>query len=134
MFKTVFFPGLGDTMETEPKKNKIYDIRERTFQFSQRVLEISEMLPVSIACDVLNKQIVRSGTSIGANLEESDGTITKRDFLNKVVVARKEAKETLYWLRLIKGKYIGEEIIKEDLDELNEITLILSAIINKTRN
>ncbi|UCH88023.1 MAG: four helix bundle protein [Thermoplasmata archaeon] len=120
-------------MKTEPKKKKIYNIRDRVFQFSQRILEISELLPNSKACDVLRTQLLKSGTAIGSNLEEIDGTITKRDFLNKVVIARKEAKETLYWLRLIKGKYFDEEIIKDDLDELNEITLILSAIINKTR-
>lgn len=67
-------------------------------------------------------------------MEESDGTITKRDFINKVVIARKEAKETRYWLRLIERKYVKQGIIKKDLEEVNEIIKILSAIINKTRN
>lgn len=110
-----------------------YDIRERVFKFSRRVLEIAESLPKTKICDVLRIQLAKSGTSIGSNLEESDGTITKRDFINKVVIARKEAKETRYWLKLIEDKYIQKEAIVYDIQELDEITKILSAIINNTR-
>ena len=66
-------------------------------------------------------------------MEEADGTVTKRDFINKITIARKEAKETKYWLRLIAGKYIKPELLKEDIQEVQEIINILSAIINKTR-
>jgi four helix bundle protein len=117
-----------------PKKDKVYDIRERIFRYSQRILDIADNLPSTKVCDVLRMQIVRSGTSIGANMEEADGTVTKRDFINKVVMARKEAKETRYWLRLVAERYIEKETIKEDINEIQEIINILSSIINKTKN
>ena len=116
-----------------PKEEKIYDIRERVFGFAQRILEIAEMLPQNRVCDVLRTQLVKSGTSIGANVEEADGTVTKRDFVNKIAIARKEAKETRYWLKLIAGKYIKPEHLGKDIQEAQEIINILSAIINKTK-
>ena len=121
-------------MTTTKNQQKKYDIRERVFDFSQRVLEISEMIPKTKVCDILQTQFVKSGTAIGANLEESDGAITKRDFVNKMVIARKEAKETRYWLRLIKSKYLQKAKVEDDIEELSEIIKIISAIINKTRN
>ena len=81
-----------------PKGERVYDIRERIFRYDQRILDIADNLPSTKICDVLRSHIVRSGTLIGANMEEADGIITKRDFINKIVLARKEAKETRYWL------------------------------------
>lgn len=77
-------------------------------------------------------QLGGSGTSVGANYEEADGTLTKRDFVNKVVIARKEAKETRYFLRIISGTYIDSEELAADIRESEEIINILSAIINKS--
>ena len=114
-------------------EEKVYDIRERTFRFAQRILEVVDMLPRSSACDVIRYQLTRSGTSIGANVEEADGSLTKKDFVNKMVIARKEAKETRYWLRLIMGKYIDPDIVGSDIREVEEIINILSAIISKSR-
>lgn len=121
------------TQLPNPKEEKIYDIRERVFSFAQRILEIAEKLPQNRVCDVLRAQLVKSGTSIGANVEEADGAITKRDFINKITIARKEAKETKYWLKLIAGKYIKTELLEKDIQEVQEIINILSAIINKTK-
>ena len=117
-----------------PKGERVYDIRERIFRYDQRILDIADNLPSTKICDVLRSQIVRSGTLIGANMEEADGIITKRDFINKIVLARKEAKETRYWLWLIAYKYIKEEEIERDVKEIQEIINILSVIINKTKN
>ena len=97
------------------------------------MLEIVEQLPKQSQCEVIRKQLAKSGTSVGANVEEADGTITRKDFANKMVIARKEAKETRYWLRLISGKYAREEDIVSDINEAQEIIKILSAIINKSR-
>ena len=66
-------------------------------------------------------------------MEEADGTLTKKDFLNKVVIARKESKETSYWLRIISGRYLNEEILKHDIKEVQEIIYILTAIISKLK-
>ena len=114
-------------------KEKIYDIRERAFRFAQRILAVAEILPQTRVCDVLRTQLVKSGTSIGANIEEADGAVSKRDFVNKMSIARKEAKETKYWLKLIAGKYIKKEVLAEDIQEVQEIVNVLSAIINKTK-
>jgi four helix bundle protein len=51
--------------------------------------------------EIIRTQLAKAGTSIGANVEEADGALTKKDFVNKIAIARKEAKETRYWLRLI---------------------------------
>ena len=112
---------------------RIYDLKERTFKFAQRMLEIVEQLPKQSQCEVIRKQLAKSGTSVGANVEEADGTITRKDFANKMVISRKEAIESMYWLRLISGKYAREEDIVSDINEAQEIIKILSAIINKSR-
>ena len=80
------------------KVDKIFDIRDRSFQFALRVIDITNCLPKTLQYNVIRSQLLRSGTSIGANIEEADGSISKRDLLNKAVIARKEAKETKYWL------------------------------------
>jgi len=64
---------------------------------------------------VIRTQLVKSGTSIGANVEEADGAVTKRDFTNKITIARKEAKETKYWLKLIAGENIKPELLEDDI-------------------
>ncbi|MFH1201293.1 MAG: four helix bundle protein [Candidatus Omnitrophota bacterium] len=111
---------------------KEYDIKDRTFSFAQRVLEIVGMLPKIVECDVIRKQLTEAGTSVGANVEEADGALSKKDFINKMGIARREAKESRYWLRLISGKYINEEKIAKDIIEANELKNILSSIIENT--
>ena len=101
--------------------------------FGCRITAVAEILPNTIICNELQKQLVRSGTSIAANFVEADGTITKRDFINKLVIARKEAKETKYWLRLISERYVKKEIIIKDINESQELINILSAIIKNSR-
>ena len=120
-------------MQDKTKASKIYDIRERTFKFAQRIIEIADNLPKTAACDVICHQIIKSGTSIAANMEEADGTITRRDFINKTVIVRKEAKETRFWLRLIIDKFIDSKLISVDIQKSQEIISILSAIINKAK-
>lgn len=110
-----------------------YDIKERTFKFAQRILEIVSMLPKLTECDVLRRQLAKSGTSIGANVEEADGALSKKDFINKMGIARKESKESIYWLKLISDKYIKKELIAGDIKEATEIKNILSSIIENTK-
>jgi four helix bundle protein len=112
---------------------KIYDLKERTFKFAQRVMDIAEMLPNKPQCEILRRQLTKAGTSIGANIEEADGTITRKDFVNKMAIARKEAKETRYWLRLIQERYLKQENVLPDINECYELISILSCIINKSK-
>ena len=111
-----------------------FDLRERLLKFSKRIIDVVKMLSRSPECDVLRKQLIAAGTSVGANYEEADGAITKRDFVHKLVIARKEAKETKYWLAVISGSFVKAEAIAPDIKEASELINILSSIINKTRN
>lgn len=80
---------------------------------------------------VLSKQVLRSGTSIGANIEEGIGGQSEKDFYAKLNIAYKEARETKYWLRLIRDtNYITEKEAKALIDDCDEILKIITAIIN----
>lgn len=84
------------------------------------------------------RQLIRSSGSIGANIEEADGALTKKDFINKIGISRREAKESRHWLRLIKTVVTPhDESDRKELDwlinESTELLLILSSIIKKTQ-
>jgi len=113
-------------------------IQDRALEFGVGILKFADKLPKSTAGAVLAKQLIRSGTSIGANMEEADGAASKNDFINKVTIARKEARETRYWLRLInKAELMHHKGNVEELESLLkeslEIMRVLSAIINKAK-
>jgi four helix bundle protein len=113
-------------------------IQDRTLEFGVRIIKFADKLPKSAAGMVLVKQLIRSGTSIGANMEEADGASSKADFTNKVTIARKEARETHYWLQLVKkAELLHNNTNIEELDkmiaEAEEIKKVLSAIINKAK-
>ena len=83
---------------------------------------------------VLSRQILRSGTSIGANIEEADGRISKSDFSYKISVAYKEAKETHYWLRLLRETdYLHVKLYDSLIADCNEICKLLYSILKTTR-
>ncbi|MEK9178193.1 MAG: four helix bundle protein [Patescibacteria group bacterium] len=115
------------------KENKPRDIKERTFEFAVRVLKMSQTLPKNSVNNILLKQIIRSSTSIGANIEEAQGGHTKSDFTHSMNIAKKEARETLYWLRLVNE--LNPEIEKR-LDlllvENEELIKILTTIVKKS--
>ena len=117
---------------SEYKVSKPFDLRERTFLFARRILEIAGKLPRTPEGNVIRAQIVKAGTSVGANMEEADGAYSKRDFRNKVSISRKEAKETRFWLRLISGIYIPADEIAGDIQETTELIRIMSKILQKT--
>ena len=107
------------------------DIRSRTFEFSVQVIELYKFLQFEKKEYVLGKQLLRSGTSIGANVEEATAAQSKKDFIVKMSIALKEARETNYWLRLLKRT----GFIKKDnlINESSEIMNILGAIIRTSR-
>jgi four helix bundle protein len=81
---------------------KPYDIKDRTFLFSTEIIDFCRpVLPPGGIIRELARQLVRSGTSVGANLEEGDAGESKPDFRSKIAISRKEARETRYWLRLM---------------------------------
>ena len=107
-------------------------ILEKTFDFALKVISLYKHL-VSEKEYVLSKQILRSGTSVGANVEEAVGGHSKKDFIAKMVIAYKEARETRYWLRLLERSQIVKYDYKVYLDEIQGIINILTAIIKSSR-
>ncbi len=82
---------------------------------------------------VLSKQLLRSGTSIGANVEEASAGQSRADFLAKMCVAAKEARETRYWLRLLQASQLVERDFAKELEAVEEIVRILTSIVKTTR-
>jgi four helix bundle protein len=114
---------------------KPQDIHERIYNFVIRVLNFVKELPKTSENLVLINQIIRSATSMGANDQEADGTDSRKDFVSKYVIVRKEGKETSYWLRLIGDMNISFKPGMADLMQENkEIVKIISAIIVKTKS
>ncbi len=110
------------------------DIKERTFNFGLRIINLSAHIPDKKAGYILGKQIVRSGTSIGANVEEAVAAFSRDDYTYKMSIALKEARETHYWLRLIEeSKMIEKKRLIEMITEADEIKKILGAIVCKLR-
>ena len=118
-------------MNSAEKKS---NIRERTYAFSLRIINLCKALDDNRIGRVLFNQLLRSGTSIGANVEEAQGDQSKKDFLAKLSIARKEARETHYWLRLLRDSgTLPKEKMSEIIDECEQITKILTSIILSTQ-
>ena len=108
------------------------DIRERAFRFACDVVNACDLVEQrGFSGRRLASQLVASGTSIGANLEEADGAHSRADFVSKCTISLKEARESHYWLRLMRAtKKLDDERL---LAECNEIIAILTTIVRKTR-
>lgn len=111
------------------------DIRERTFKFALDIVRLCRGLDEKPGMGrTLAKQLLRSGTSIGANVEEGQAGQSRADFANKYAIALKEARETIYWLRLLNESGECGEFKSEKLErEANEIAKVLGAIIVNTK-
>jgi len=105
-------------------------IQQKSYQFSIRVVKLYKHLAEENKEFVLSKQILRSGTSIGANVEEAIGGQSKRDFVAKFSIAYKEARETHYWLRLLRDTdYLSAQQAGSMLADLDEILKIIASIL-----
>lgn len=114
--------------------NKIVDIHERIYQFVVRVINLIKDLPKTPENIILINQVTRSVTSVGANDQEADGTDSRKDFIAKYAIVRKEAKETNYWLRLITDTNpLFADRMSGLRQEGKEIVKIVSAIILNTK-
>lgn len=108
-------------------------ILERSFEFALRIIDLYKQMTEQKEF-VLSKQVLRSGTSIGANVEEATAAYSKKDFAAKMSIASKEARESRYWLRLIDKSQIVQVDVKESLDEIDHIVNILTAIVKTSQN
>jgi len=105
-------------------------IQNKSFEFALTVIELYRELQAQNEFDI-SRQLLRSGTSIGANVEEAIAAYSKRDFLHKMSIASKEGRETSYWQRLIKaGNLI--EVPDHYFSDINEINSILTSIVKTT--
>ncbi len=112
------------------------DLDERVFRFACRVVDLFELLDVKGGAPrALGGQLLKAGTSVGANYAEAAAGQSKADFIAKMAIARKESRESLYWLRLIEAKgYMPNEPLANDISEARQLTAILRAIIVKARS
>ena len=112
------------------------DLKERRFEFAKRVIFLCQKLEQrSGVARTISNQLLRSGTSIGANIEEAHGSQSKADFTAKMYISCKEARETHYWLRLlIETKMISEKQLADLLDKSNQLISILTSIVKKASN
>lgn len=114
------------------KKNSI--ILNKSFVFAVRIIKLYQYLSSEKKEYVLSKQILRSGTSIGANVEEAHGGISDSDFSNKISLAYKESRETHYWLRLLNAaEYINKRMFESFAKDCEELCKILFSILKTTR-
>src|SRR6056300_19979 len=121
---------------TKIKDSKpVYDLEERTFQFAKAVRLFVKTLPKTIANIEDGKQLVKASGSVGANYREANESLSKKDFLMRVKISRKEAKESAYWLRLIhetnnlKNSNDAQSLMQEAI----ELKKILSSILEKSK-
>jgi len=111
------------------------DLPARTFEFSRKIVRLCQHLDCSPGVSrTLANQLLRSGTSIGANVEEGQASQSEADFVSKYSIACKEARETHYWLRLISATdLLDTAMLKSHVDECSELIAILTSIIIKMR-
>ena len=112
------------------KKDNI--ILDKSFDFALSIIKLYKEM-VAQNEYILSKQILRSGTSIGANIEEATAAISKKDFIAKMSISSKEARETRYWLRLIEKSDLVEIDVKNQLNDVEQIINILTAIVKTSQ-
>ena len=124
-----------DLPPAQLRKQPPRDIYERTFDFALRIVKLCQLLDKMPGVNrTLGRQLLRSGTSVGANLQEGKSGQSRKDFLMKFHIARKEARETLYWLRLLAAAdIINRSRLTPLTAECNELVAILTTIIKRTQ-
>lgn len=116
------------------ESRRTFDLEERSFQFARRVRLLMKLVPRTIGNIEDGKQVIKSSGSVGANYIEANEALGKKDFLMRIKISRKEAKESHYWLRLIdlEGKQELEPERTALIQEAEELTRIFGAIYRKS--
>ena len=114
------------------KENLVY---EKAFKFSVRIVNLYKYLTSEYKEYILSKQVLRSGTSVGANIKEGIEAQSRKDFLSKMNIALKEASETEYWLELLKATdYLDENKFASIIQDCKELNRLLNSIVKTTKN
>ena len=109
-------------------------IQSKSFQFAVRIVNLYKFLRADSQEYILSKQLLRCGTSIGANVSEAQQAQSKADFISKMSIALKEANETDYWLRLLYAtQYLPENAYQSILADCNELQKLLTTIIKSAK-
>ena len=122
-------------MDKIQNENRIYDLEERTYNFAKDVRLWLKKIPKTLINVEDIKQLIRSSGSVGANYIEANEALSKKDFIMRMRISRKESKETTYWIRLILDTIQDAELNKEGIHLLNEsiqLTKICSSIIENS--
>ena len=121
------------TKNQNPKP--VYDLEERTFQFAKDVRLFVKTLPKTIANIEDGKQLIKASGSVGGNYREANEALSKKDFVMRIEICRKEAKESAYWLRLINetNDLKNADEAKRLIQEANELKKIFSSILEKSK-
>jgi len=118
-------------MSNDYDKNNI--VLNKSFDFALEIIELYKILKSKNEF-VISKQLLRSGTSIGANVEEATAAQSKKDFATKMSIASKEARETRYWLRLLNKSKLVEYDYKNYLNKIDELIRIITAIVKTAQS
>ncbi len=119
--------------ETEGK-NKKYDLEDRTFEFAREVIAFVNKLKKTLANIEIGKQLIRAAGSVGANYIEANEGLSRKDFIMRIKICRKEAKEAGYWIRLIDCEEGLESSREKLVSESKELTKIFGAIIIRCKS
>ena len=116
------------------QNSKQYDLEERTFEFAKRVREFITKLPKNTTNFEDCSQLTRSSGSIGANYIEANEALSKKDFVMRIKISRKEAKESIFWLKLVNAN--GNSVLEKErlalIDEGTQLMKILGSIVRKS--
>lgn len=118
---------------SESQKSKPYDLEERTFLFAKRACQYFKNLPHTSVNIEVSKQGIRASGSVGANFIEANEAFSRKDFAMRIKICRKEAKESIYWLRLSEPSESQEWESGELIREATELMKIFGAIVEKSR-
>ena len=109
-------------------------VKDKSFAFAVRIINLYKVLTQDKKEYVMSKQLLRSGTSVGANIEEAIGGISKKDFRAKMSIAYKEIRETTYWLRLLQATdYLEKQEFDSFLNDADELGKLLYTIIKSSK-
>ena len=110
------------------------DLKQRTQGFALRVIRLAESLPKALGASVIGRQLLRAGTSVGANYRAACRARSKADFISKMGIVEEEADESVYWMELLaEARLVSREKLAPLIEEANELVAIMVASINTTR-
>ncbi|QDU54117.1 four helix bundle protein [Aeoliella mucimassa] len=125
---------ISDLRKRGDKMNQS-DLKDRTKSFALRIIRLSAALPKSREADILGRQLLRSGTSIGANYREALRASSKRHFISTLEICLREGDETIYWLELLADSEIfTQKKLSNLIDECNQLVAILTATVKSAKS